>query len=86
MVLSYEDCAPIIVVKNNSRKWAKKIFLQGSTARVVTSKKEGCSESQTPVKIRCSKPVTHTAESYFIKLGIYLGRGEKRASKENVDG
>ena len=36
----------------------------------MTLKEEGCSEFQIAVKISCSKPVAHTAGSYFTKLGI----------------
>ena len=36
----------------------------------MTSKEEGCSECQISVKIGCSKPVAHTALSYFTKRGI----------------
>ena len=37
----------------------------------MTLKKEGCSDFQLSVKIGCSKPVAHTALSYFTKRGIY---------------
>ena len=43
----------------------------------MTSKGEGCSECQVSVEIGCNKPVSHTAVSFFTKLGIYCDEERK---------
>ena len=40
-------------------------------ARVVTLKDKGSSQGRISVRIGCSKPVAHTALSYFTNLEIY---------------
>ena len=48
----------------------------------MTLKEKGCSECQISVKIGYSKPMPHTALSYFTKLGIYWV--EERSGRPRV--
>ena len=48
----------------------------------MTLKEEGCSEDQISVKIGFNKLVTHTAVTYFTKLGTY--RDQERKGRPRI--